>query len=189
MKQRAFTLIELLVVVAIVSILSAILFPVFSQAREAAKKSSCASEMKQIGLAAAMYMTDNDGALYHHHEQWVLDDGTLVQNLPATVAGCLGGGDGNSQAEKPWAIFFQPYMKNRQMLFCPSDSTPRSKDLAMDIDGYNGGITILGGECSVAPNGEQCLAEKGNLSMWSYALNSVFTHKSCRASKSRTAAA
>jgi len=180
MKARAFTLIELLVVIAIIAILAAILFPVFSQAKEAAKKASCATEMKQLGLGAAMYMNDYDGALYHHHEQWVLDDGTLVQDLPPTIAGCLGGGDGNSQAEKPWAIFFQPYMKNRQMLFCPSDSTAHSKTLAANINDYNGGIGIIGAECSVAPNGEQCQAEKGNLSMWSYALNSIFTHKSCR---------
>jgi len=180
MKTRGFTLIELLVVIAIIGILSAILFPVFQQAKEAAKKTSCATSMKQVGLAAVMYMNDNDGALYHHHEEWVLDDGTLVPNLPTDVSGCLGGGDGNSQAEKPWAIFFQPYMKNRQMLFCPSDDSPHSKDLASDIFGYNGGVGIIGAECAVSPNGEQCQAEKGNLSMWSYALNSIFTHKSCR---------
>jgi prepilin-type N-terminal cleavage/methylation domain-containing protein/prepilin-type processing-associated H-X9-DG protein len=180
MKTQAFTLIELLVVIAIIAILSAILFPVFSQAREAAKKTSCATNMKQLGMSAAMYMTDNDGALYHHHELWVLDDGSLVQNLPSTVEGCIGGGDGNSQAEKPWAIFFQPYMKNRQFLFCPSDTTPKSQVLATNIEAYNGGISVLGAECSVDPNGEQCLSEKGNLSMWSYGLNSIFTHKSCR---------
>jgi len=180
MKHRAFTLIELLVVIAIIAILACILYPVFQQAREAAKKASCVTGMKQIGLAAAMYMGDNDGALYHHHEQWVLDDGTLVQNLPTDVSGCLGGGDGNSQAEKPWAIFFQPYMKNRQFLFCPDDDSLRSKTLSANINDYNGGVTILGTECAISPNGEQCQAEKNNLSMWSYALNSIFTHKSCR---------
>jgi prepilin-type N-terminal cleavage/methylation domain-containing protein/prepilin-type processing-associated H-X9-DG protein len=180
MKPRAFTLIELLVVITIIAILSAILFPVFQQAKEAAKKTSCLSSSNQIGTAGMMYMSDNDGALYHHHEEWVLDDGTLVPNLPPTVAGCLSGGDGNSQAEKPWAIFFQPYMKNRQFLFCPSDSAPHSQDLATNIVDYNGGTSIIGTECAVSPNGEQCLAEKGNLTMWSYALNSIFTHKSCR---------
>jgi len=180
MKSRAFTVIELLVVIAIIAILAAILFPVFQQAKEAAKKTSCASSMKQLGMAAAMYMMDNDGALYHHHEEWVLDDGTLVPNLPPTVTGCLGGGEGNSQAEKPWAIFFQPYMKNRTFLFCPSDNSPQSKNLATNIDAYNGGVSVIGTECAVSPNGEQCQAEMGNLSMWSYALNSIFTHKSCR---------
>jgi prepilin-type N-terminal cleavage/methylation domain-containing protein/prepilin-type processing-associated H-X9-DG protein len=178
--KHAFTLIELLVVIAIIAILAAILFPVFSQAKEAARKTACMSGIKQLGLAANMYMGDNDGALYHHHELWVLDDGTLVPNLPPTVAGCLGGGDGNSQAEKPWAIFFQPYMKNRSFLFCPDDSAPHSKDLANNIVSYNGGATLLGTECTLAPNGELCQAEQNNLSMWSYALNSIFTHKSCR---------
>ena len=179
MKERAFTLIELLVVIAIIAILAAILFPVFVAGKQSAKASMCLSNVRQLALGAAMYMGDNDGALYHHHEEWVLDDGTLVQNLPATLAGCAGGGDGNSQAEKPWAIFFQPYLKNRQFLFCPSDTAGRSSHLTTDIVDYNGGTTVLGTECAIDPTGEQCLAEEGNLSMWSYALNSIFTHKSC----------
>lgn len=59
--HRAFTLIELLVVVAIVSILAAILFPVFAQAKESAKKTSCLSNQKQLILSTLMYMTDADG--------------------------------------------------------------------------------------------------------------------------------
>jgi len=156
MKHNAFTLIELLVVIAIVAILAAILFPVFQQAKEAAHKTSCASNLKQLGMSADMYMNDNDGALYHHHEQWVLDDGTLVQNLPPTLSGCAGGGDGNSQAEKPWAIFFQPYMKNRQFLFCPDDEATKSKVLATNILDYNGGVSMLGlAKRRAMPGGEE----------------------------------
>ena len=59
-KPRGFTLIELLVVIAIIAILAAILFPVFARAREAARKTSCLSNMKQIGLAAMMYVQDYD---------------------------------------------------------------------------------------------------------------------------------
>src|SRR5678815_874508 len=59
-KLSAFTLIELLVVIAIIAILSAILFPVFAQARESARQIQCASNMRQLGLAMRMYLTDND---------------------------------------------------------------------------------------------------------------------------------
>jgi prepilin-type N-terminal cleavage/methylation domain-containing protein/prepilin-type processing-associated H-X9-DG protein len=59
-SNRAFTLIELLVVIAIIAILAAILFPVFAQAKEAAKKTSCLSQVKQIGLGSIMYAGDYD---------------------------------------------------------------------------------------------------------------------------------
>src|SRR5438132_966780 len=127
LTANAFTLIELLVVIAIIAILAAILFPVFAQAREAARKTACLSNEKQLALAARMYMSDNDDALYHHHEEWVLDDGTQTPSLPSSPDGCAGGGHGNSNAEKPWAIFFQPYIKSRALLFCPSDPAPRSQ--------------------------------------------------------------
>src|SRR5580692_1236469 len=58
--KKAFTLIELLVVIAIIAILAAILFPVFAQARESARKTSCLSNMKQISLGLTMYVQDYD---------------------------------------------------------------------------------------------------------------------------------
>lgn len=60
MKKRGFTLIELLVVIAIIAILAAILFPVFAQAREKARQSTCLSNIKQIALGALMYVQDYD---------------------------------------------------------------------------------------------------------------------------------
>src|SRR4051812_45485262 len=59
-RQNAFTLIELLVVIAIIAILAAILFPVFARARENARRTSCLSSIKQIGLAYQMYTADYD---------------------------------------------------------------------------------------------------------------------------------
>ncbi|RYG86181.1 MAG: prepilin-type N-terminal cleavage/methylation domain-containing protein, partial [Alphaproteobacteria bacterium] len=60
-RSKAFTLIELLVVIAIIAILAAILFPVFAQAKEAAKKTQCLSNTKQVGLAVMQYVGDTDG--------------------------------------------------------------------------------------------------------------------------------
>jgi prepilin-type N-terminal cleavage/methylation domain-containing protein/prepilin-type processing-associated H-X9-DG protein len=67
-KIRGFTLIELLVVIAIIAILAAILFPVFAQARAAARKAACVSNLKQIGLAFSLYAQDYDDMLVPH---WV----------------------------------------------------------------------------------------------------------------------
>lgn len=67
-RLRAFTLIELLVVIAIIALLAAILFPVFSRARENARRSSCLSNIKQILLSVHMYTQDNDEYLPHYSD-------------------------------------------------------------------------------------------------------------------------
>lgn len=97
----AFTLIELLVVIAIIAIIAAILFPVFSKAREKARQTACLSNLKQVGLATQMYAQDYD------------------ENLPHTE---LGGSSG--APEYFWGDMLQPYLKNWQVLVCPSANSP-----------------------------------------------------------------
>ena len=72
----------------------------------------------------------------------MLDDGSQVNELPSDLSGAGGGGMGASDAEKPWIIFLQPYLKTRQVAFCPADRTPRSRQLSTDLIGFNGGITL-----------------------------------------------
>jgi prepilin-type N-terminal cleavage/methylation domain-containing protein/prepilin-type processing-associated H-X9-DG protein len=173
-----FTIIELLVVMAIITILSALLLPALARAKQRAQQASCFSNLRQVAIATRLYMDDYNGGLFHHHEGWVLDDGSQADALPTSPVGLSGGGMGNSQAEKPWIIFILPYLQNRQAGFCPSDRSPRSLKLARDLTGYNGGITST--SQSPPPDSELALALAQRLSVENYLLNSIFTHKSAR---------
>ncbi len=101
-KQKSgFTLIELLVVIAIISILAAILFPVFARARENARRTSCTSNMKQIALGIIMYSQDYDGRILFY-------SAVSSESDPSPLSGVL------------------PYIKSKQIFRCPSArlSTP-----------------------------------------------------------------
>src|SRR5688572_12801376 len=101
---RGFTLIELLVVIAIIAILAAILFPVFARARENARRASCQSNLKQVGLGLLQYSQDYDERfpiLYYN-----------VMPVP----------------NEGWASFIQPYMKSSQVFQCASEPLRGSGD-------------------------------------------------------------
>lgn len=105
--RRAFTLIELLVVVAIIAILAAILFPVFVQAKRAAKKTACLSNLMQIGKGFLLYTIDSDGLM-----PWV-PDGDLQLTPPVNAGGKVYGAMGAFMAVT------DPYMKSVRVWECP----------------------------------------------------------------------
>jgi prepilin-type N-terminal cleavage/methylation domain-containing protein/prepilin-type processing-associated H-X9-DG protein len=121
-RRRAFTLIELLVVIAIIAILAAILFPVFAQAREKARQTSCLSNMRQIGLAIGMYADDYDETL-----------------VPMSVAVP----NGNGAALTFYSQLLNPYIKSNGVWICPS--RPGG---VVDIPGR----AVYGGQNSYAVN-------------------------------------
>ena len=104
-RSAAFTLVELLVVIAIVALLAAILFPVFSRARENARRAGCQSNLKQISLGALQYIQDYD------------------ERFPLGITTDGGGIYSNS------FDLLQPYLKNSQVGICPSDAEPASVNL------------------------------------------------------------
>jgi len=108
--KRAFTLIELLVVIAIIAILAAILFPVFAQAKVAAKKTADLSNIKQTSLAVLMYANDYDDKIAHY-------------NWPEGYI---------------FAARIQPYMKNRGILKNPAVGAPQGNQQRKQHDNGSG---------------------------------------------------
>ena len=126
--RRAFTLIELLVVIAIIAILAAILFPVFAQAKAAAKKTACLSNNKQIGVGLYLYLGDSDDTLpmanYPAFPAYV--------GPPFTVFQWHGGA---GIGELSWADLILPYSKNVDIFACPDDSLQAKTTTGVAVNG------------------------------------------------------
>ena len=118
-QRNAFTLIELLVVIAIIAILAAILFPVFAQAKAAAKASACLSNTKQIGTGAMLYSGDWDDLVMPYS----------VEAPPLTTGRVYWWAYQASNADKPVESqgLIHPYLKNAPITDCPvADAVPVS---------------------------------------------------------------
>jgi len=140
MRRRAgFTLIELLVVIAIIAILAAILFPVFMNAKAAAKQSTCVSNMSELGKALHIYAADQQGKLPYWYD-W--------------------------NTGKTWDTYLYKYLKNAKVLTCPgncTDSNRRPYASNVLVRSYAMPKTVSGVKYDLAPSQSRTvlLCEKG----------------------------
>lgn len=126
-RNAGFTLIELLVVIAIIAILAAILFPVFAQAKDAAKKAASISNMKQVALAGVMYANDSDDVFTPMVED----------NARANAA------DGIDY-DASWMLKLQPYVKSLRLFYSPNARNQTDPALTTTPRRSNGIITSYG---------------------------------------------
>ncbi|MGQ9520294.1 MAG: DUF1559 family PulG-like putative transporter [Candidatus Fervidibacter sp.] len=112
-RTFGFTLIELLVVIAIIAILAAILFPVFSQAREKARQASCTSNQRNMAMAAMQYVNDYDERL-----------------MPTECWSCGNQLGDRHDPTRRWLVRIQPYLRNIQVFDCPAGSTDSGLDFS-----------------------------------------------------------
>ena len=152
-EKRGFTLIELLVVIAIIAILAAILFPVFSRARENARKAACLSNLKQIGQAFLMYAQDWD------------------EVLPVWTPMCWTGNDLTKSGNGPWYVTLLPYLKNKQIFTCPS-----AQHCGVCLGGGCGACSAQGWTTTIhygynefmSHGGAPCCKQSSKLTTWRY---------------------
>jgi prepilin-type N-terminal cleavage/methylation domain-containing protein/prepilin-type processing-associated H-X9-DG protein len=161
---RGFTLIELLVVIAIIAILAAILFPVFAQAREKARQSSCMSNLKQLSLGILQYTPDYDDLFPAGSLQF---NGGWSEGFSGWQTPCAA-----NQANTDcmvWGNSVQPYMKNRQVFECPSSidrHKPYGDSPYASSYTYNGDLQFSTDTAVVQPSTTVLLWSGGMKSAW-----------------------
>lgn len=128
-KRNGFTLIELLVVIAIIAILAAILFPVFAQARNAAKKTACINNMKQLLVAHRMYTDEYGQTLMGGREH----------GLPTNWA-----------TEVMWPSFLYKYMKSKEAYLCAAEPNTHYADRGDESPYNNRGWLSIGYNASLS---------------------------------------
>ncbi len=153
--KRGFTLIELLVVIAIIAILAAILFPVFAQAREAARKTTCLSNLKQIGLGLIMYTQD-----YDETYPWLMMDGRNNNNSTGFSKGMsVGPPNLNNLRGLFMEYTMQPYLKSYQVFNCPTlipskpNFSPIDGGVLNEYGSYAYAYGGIGAGCFASPTG------------------------------------
>jgi prepilin-type N-terminal cleavage/methylation domain-containing protein/prepilin-type processing-associated H-X9-DG protein len=133
--KKGFTLIELLVIIAIISILVAVLFPVFARARENARRASCISNLKQMGIATMMYTQDYD-------ERY-------PQSLATFPTGVTPPGGDWNPGYWYWPQMLYPYHKSTQVFYCPSSN---ESDLTYpSIRNYGANTAVISYPISATP--------------------------------------
>ncbi len=145
--RRGFTLIELLVVIAIIAILAAILFPVFAKARENARRTSCLSNVKQLGLAFRQYTQDYDEK---YPPTFTNGDGGLAPHdyTPPTTAAAI------PNSDRGWSQNLETYTKSTQILQCPSEVAVPTTAIGTGYTDYFynnilGGGALVGGVVTI----------------------------------------
>ena len=117
MPKQAFTLIELLVVIAIIALLAALIFPVFSRAREQGRSTVCLSNIRQTGTSLHLYLQDYDETYPMNRfpdEKHPEGKCALVGNAPYPIST-------SEDSRINWRRVIQPYLKSRQAMTCPSN--------------------------------------------------------------------
>jgi prepilin-type N-terminal cleavage/methylation domain-containing protein/prepilin-type processing-associated H-X9-DG protein len=147
-RRLGFTLIELLIVLAVIAIITAILFPVFGQMREKSRQVSCLSNLHQIALASEIYTQDYDETfLWNPPGDGAKGDLTAerIRRLTGRQRHCV------DQPSVSWPLLLQPYLKSAMVFQCPSSAGDGTAIVCPNLDDYQGNYglngVLIGDDC------------------------------------------